>query len=321
MTELKFPNSGLLFDEEEHRYYFEGRTLKSVTTLLKETLFADKYGDVDKDTLANAAKFGTTVHKLLETDSGPFLLPDDIFDVMTEIYGLSVEEMKCDGAMCAICTNISMVYEKAYSLLFGVTTLRSEYLVTDGRLAGSVDRIAYVNGEPAIVDYKFTYNADIEYLSWQESIYAYLFYKMTGQRISKAYALWVPKRNVNLGWFNEIPMKSDEDIEGLIDGAIVTKEDMFPAEINDARSALKTFFDMEKKIEEKKAQLKEKFFAYMEANGITSIDAGDYKISYVKASTRKTFDKKALEKAHPEINTDDFMKESKVSATIKFSAK
>lgn len=316
MSELTFPNSGLLFDEEEHRYYYNGRTLKSVTTLLKETVFINKYGDVDPEVLKKAAMFGTTVHKLIEVEATNDESIDNVIDnVIDEVYGTK----DIDGD---VFRNLMRVYTKAVSLLqHKVEPLKKEYLVHNGYIAGSIDCIAKVNGEYAIVDYKFTYEADIEYLSWQTSIYAYLFYKMTGQRISKAYALWVPKRDVELGWFKPIPMKSDEDIENLINGVIVTREDAYPAEINDARTALKVFLDMEKKIAEKKDELKRRFLEYMLANGVPSIDAGDYRVSLVNAFTKKTFDKKALEKAHPEININDFMKESEVSATIKFTSK
>lgn len=314
MSNLKFPFSGLLFDEEEHRYYFEGRALKSVTSLLKQTLFADKYGDVDPVVLANAANFGTTVHRLLEH---PAESVDEFDKTFTDVFGHGIIEDKEKA------DQILNVYNAASSLIAAnnVNPLAKEYLVTDGRIAGSVDLIADVNGEPAIVDYKFTYNADIEYLSWQTSIYAYLFYKMTDQRLPKAYALWVPKRDVSLGWFREIPMKSDEEIEALITGEIITKDDSYPVQVKEAQMALANILMQEKEIAERKKMLQATLHKFMEESGVKQIKSDYYTISYVEATTRKSLDSKRLQAEHPEINLEDYQKVTNVKSSVKITVK
>lgn len=316
MAELNFPKSGLLFDEEEHRYYYQGEVLTSVTTLLKQTLFANKYHDVDKATLENAARFGTTIHRLLEIDGT--ITDTMLVDTFNDVYnGVEFDDYDKNMLLALMCG----VYGKAKMLLCGVKNLAHEYLVTDGRIAGSVDLIAMVNGEPAIVDYKFTYNADIEYLSWQESIYAYLFYKMTGQRISKAYALWIPKRDASLGWFNPIPMKRDEEIEALINGELVNREDAFPVAVKEAQMALANIIIQEKAIAEQKKQLQATLLEFMEANAVKTIKSDYYTISYVAPSVRKSFDAKAFSAAHPEINLDDYQKSTNVKSSVKITTK
>lgn len=319
MKEFNFPFSGLLFDEEEHRYYYEGRTLKSVTQLLKETLFKDKYGDVDQSTLEKAAKFGTTVHRLLEIDG--LIAPSDLEDIYCKVHGLTHNDVMGSEEEKNRCLNVADVYAKSIELLGCATPLAKEYLVTDGRLAGSVDCIAKVNDEYAIVDYKFTYSADVEYLSWQESIYAYLFYKMTGQRISKAYALWVPKRDVELGWFREIPMKTDKEIEALIIGDITSKSESYPAEIREAQMALARVLIEEKEVAERKKMLQATLHRFMEDNCVKQIKSDYYTISYVAATTRKSFDQKKLAEEHPEINIEDYQKISNVKSTVKITIK
>ena len=314
MKDLNLPFSGLLFDEEEHRYYYEGRTLKSVTTLLKETLFADKYSDVDPKVLAEAAKFGTTVHKMLEIDD-PSL--GDLVDIMDSAFGND------RVATSEIRDKVMDVYNASVLTLnnSNVNRLRHEYLVTDGTLAGSIDLIADVNGESAIVDYKFTYNADIEYLSWQESIYAYLFEKMTGQHIDKLYALWIPKRDASLGWFNPIPRKTNEEIENLINGSITSKDDSYPVAIKEAQMALAEILVKEKEIAERKNMLQATLHQFMEENGVKQIKSDYYTISYVAATTRKSLDTAKLAKAHPEINLDEYQKISNAKSTVKILIK
>lgn len=315
MSNLNFPTADLLFDPEEHKYYYNGNILRSVTSLLRSTLFADKYGDVSESVLRKAAAFGTSVHRLLEM--GDNLSPRDVENVYEDCFGSPNITEESRVAVNAILD----VYHAAQGLLWhnNVNPLQKEYLVTDGRLAGSVDLIADVSGVPSIVDYKFTYEFDTEYLSWQMSIYAYLFYKQTGQRIEKIYALWVPKRDVSLGKFTELPMKSDEDIEALITGELTNKSESYPVDVREAQAALANVLLEEKRIAEQKKQLQATLHKFMEENGVKQIKSDFYTISYIAPSTRKSLDAKALAADHPEIDLSQYQKESKTSSTVKIT--
>ena len=70
---------------------------------------------------------------------------------------------------------------------------------------------ANVNGEYSLIDIKTTAELDLEYLSWQISLYDYPNMK----RHDKLYALWLPKRD--LGKLVEIPRKSNKEIEELLE--------------------------------------------------------------------------------------------------------
>lgn len=55
--------TGLVFNEEEHRYYLNGEELPSVSKI-KEDL--TDFSMVDREVLNRAARFGTAVHKMCE---------------------------------------------------------------------------------------------------------------------------------------------------------------------------------------------------------------------------------------------------------------
>lgn len=303
MITLNFPEAPLLFNEGSHSYFCNGSKLKSVTTLLKETLFADKYSDVDEETLARAAEFGSGVHKGLEVMANA-MIEGSVSNL--EDVGLSELQMSVLG--------------KASELLEAnnVLPLKSEYLVTDEKaLAGSIDLIANVNDQSAIVDYKFTYNCDEEYLSWQESIYAYLFEKMTGQHIDKLYAVWVPKRDTSLGKFIELQRKTTEQIEELIEKGSVS----LPAEISDLLPTIYQILEEEKKCKERKESIQALLLMQMEKYGIKSWKTDYFDVTYVAPITKKSLDSKALLAAHPEINANDFMKESTAKAQVRIKLK
>ena len=54
--------------------------------------------------------------------------------------------------------------------------LASEYIVTDfEHFASPIDKVVEINNEVCLVDVKTTAALDYEYLSWQLSVYKYLF--------------------------------------------------------------------------------------------------------------------------------------------------
>lgn len=78
---------------------------------------------------------------------------------------------------------------------------------------------------------------------------------------------------------------------------------------------------MKQKFEEQEKAMKQELLKAMERFGVKSFENDQVKFVYVAPTVRKTFDKKAFEKAHPEINLADYDKESKVSASVRISVK
>lgn len=72
-----------------------------------------------------------------------------------------------------------------------------------------------------------------------------------------------------------------------------------------------------KQMEDTVAKFKEQLLEQMEKNGIKSFKSGKVSFTYVGATTRTTFDKKKLEKEHPELDLSKYNKVSDVKASVR----
>lgn len=172
------------FIKETHQYTVDGIIVPSVSTILKETIFTDKYKAVPEFILKRAAEFGTAVHDAIEHDDNLFLTEEQD-RVYQEWKRLQKEE--------------------------DIVPLEQEQIVHfEKEYAGTFDMIANIKGEKCLVDIKTTYNLDLEYLSWQLSMYA-LAYGHEG----KLYAVWLPKKGN--GKLVEIETKPYEQIHELLE--------------------------------------------------------------------------------------------------------
>lgn len=107
-------------------------------------------------------------------------------------------------------------------------------------------------------------------------------------------------------WFAGLPVSRAEEFE---DGT--------PAIIEQLTAAVAEM----KAVEAKIADFKDRLKAAMEKAGVVKIDGDALTITYVGETTAKTFDKKALAKAHPELDLTQYEKESKRAAYIKIAEK
>ena len=76
-----------------------------------------------------------------------------------------------------------------------------------------------------------------------------------------------------------------------------------------------------KKAEERIAEIKESLLDAMEKNNIKKFENEQVSFTYVAPSTRSTFDKKALQKDHPELDLTKYNKTSAVKASVRIQVK
>lgn len=76
-----------------------------------------------------------------------------------------------------------------------------------------------------------------------------------------------------------------------------------------------------KKMEETVSKFKEDLLKAMEQHGIKSFTIGKVFFTYVAPTTRTTFDKKALQKEHPELDLSKYNKVSDVKASVRIKVK
>lgn len=178
----------LEYIEEEHLYLYNGIIIPSVSQLLHEKLFKDKYKGIPEYILKTKAIYGSQIHKAIED------LENNIEYHLPSVYQeLSIEQYL-------------KLKEK-----HNIEVLEQEKMVCyKGIYAGRYDMVANVNNELCLIDIKTTAELDLEYLSWQLSLYELA----DGRKFDKLYALWLPQKNI--GKLVEIPRKSKKQIIDLL---------------------------------------------------------------------------------------------------------
>lgn len=150
---------GLTFNEATHQYVYNGQPAISVTTLLKKTLFKDKYKDIDEAVLKAAAEKGTRLHESIE---------------MLEKYGIE--------------SNNPPAELRDYKFLkrsFKFEVIESELPVIlhykDLLIAGTIDQVQMLNGALGLADIKRTATLDKNYLAYQLNIYRMAYKESYGK--------------------------------------------------------------------------------------------------------------------------------------------
>lgn len=184
---IELVKSSVTFDELSHTYSYLGANLSGITSLLHRTLFADKYNGIAPEVLAKAAEYGHNIHEQIEI-----------------VDGLGVEsDHPSVQDYCKMKETNNLV------------PLANEYLVSDEvAYASSID---IVFDDCTLADIKTTSRLDMEYLSWQLSIYAYLFEKQNpGLKVPRLLAIWLPKPKYGKSTLVEVPRKSRDAVKVLM---------------------------------------------------------------------------------------------------------
>ena len=287
----------VVFNKESHTYFLDGKQLSGITSLLERKLFPTKYAGVDEDTLHKAAEYGSNVHEQIAEDDG-------------------IDEFVLDEVLS---------YRKIITAN-NLKPIAHEYLVTDSdKYASAIDLVLEnEDGTVDLADIKTTYKLDKDYVSWQLSIYAYLFELCNpGVKVNNLYGLWL--RDDKSSYEKVYRHDKDEVLRLLADDT----EDTFlpdsptmPADIVEMASQLEEYFAIlkryEKKYKEQEKEFKTRLTKLMGEAGIYNISIGGLKISYVKGYTKSSIDSTRLKKEMPEI-IDKYSKITNVSPTIKIT--
>ena len=322
MTTVRLNNSGVVFDSSTHTYSSmrEGERPhvfpRSVTGIIRDNLFADEYKNVDKATLAKAAEYGTKVHEEVELYERMGI--DPMSDEAKEIVNMRLRER--------------------------YHWLESEYFVSDGDyVAGSIDCVwesMVAKGSLALADIKTTYNYNEEYVTWQLSIYAYLFeLQNPGLKIDKLFCCWTKKKKVNgeERFFHEcypLKRKPVAEVVALIEQDKARRNGEPKAELGSPKAelsgtvtagvpalldkdAIEAFIEIKEKAEAAKEAYEElttRMRALMREKGMKTFDGGRLRLTYTEASERmesvSVFDEAAFRKENPELYAK-YVKETK----------
>lgn len=284
--------SWVVFNEEAHTYTLGGKQLHGITGMLSRQLFADKYKNIPEYILRRAKERGTDVHKDCEFADATGLEPQT-----TE--GKNYLELRKDFKVLA-----------------------NEYTVSDNEyFASNIDCVWEKDGEVILADIKTTAHLDEEYLSWQLSIYAYLFELQNPElKVSQLYGVWLKDDKKQLVTINRRPT---EEIIKLMDCEKSGGTYLIPQEENMliTRSAVDILIEAKQMSEyytKRYKDIKQQLLNAMVEHKVKSWDTETLKATYTPASESTTFDSKKFQEEHPELY-NQYLKKSTQKETIRIT--
>lgn len=187
--------NNLTFDSAGHEYRLNGRPLPTVSQIVK-LITGDTYAGIPKHILNKAAAFGTAVHKAIELYNETFIIK--YTDDFKMAYCLS-QWVKLKSEFDEIKQNETMVH---YRDLF----------------AGTFDSIAVKNGELVLIDYKTTNRFHRESVTIQLNLYRIAYEWMTGKKIRRLAAVWLPKHRP--GKIEYLAILDDDELLKVVEAVL-----------------------------------------------------------------------------------------------------
>lgn len=278
MIQLK--DSGVLYNDSTHQYFYNGRELKGITSLLHKYVFPKMYANVSKETLQKAAQRGNVIHEQVELVASLGILP-------------TLESVKAF---------VAFIDKEGYEIV------GSEYVMRVGKDHASaadlvIHKKALPDTEVEIWDIKSTYSVVKEYVRWQNSMYKYSLEELNPNlKVTRICCMWLrddEKRGTICKLIDLGEPRPKSDIDELI---LCEKEDrMFnenektPTYILQNEEAL---LDVQEKIAQLKIveeELKAAIYEGMINNNISSYKTSNCTYSLKAASERISLDTKAFD--------------------------
>lgn len=192
-------NNRITFIEKDHIYLLNDTYVIPSVTQILSFIFPDKYKGIPEHILKSKSQYGTKIHEAIE------------------LYEINRKVMTHDEAYTIAIMDLDYIQEASFNQYLKLKKEHNIEIIDQEKIihykdiyCGRYDISGYVNEKYSLIDIKTTAELDLEYLSWQLSLYDY----PNKKRHDKLMALWLPKRD--LGKLVEIPRKSDKEIEELL---------------------------------------------------------------------------------------------------------
>ena len=280
----------LRFDENTHTYFLDEKPLISVTQLLKKHGLSPDYSFVNEGILKAAAVRGRIIHEEIERY------------VKHEEIGFT-EELSAFIDLC-----------KKHKL----TALLSEVMVHNDIVAGTLDLLMKDLNEMVLADVKNTSSLNRESVSWQTSIYAYLYEKMHGVTIDKIACFHFSEKKRYIA----LDRVSNEEIERLFE--CERNNQIMPSQNAElATNLIQQIALLEqesKRIEDVKSALKKEITAAMKERNIKKFENEDIRLTYVAPTVRQSVDSKKLKEKYNDIY-EECLSEKPVGEGVRVTVK
>lgn len=281
---IELVKSSVVFNEEDHTYFLGEKQLNGITGMIGNQLFPGKYKDVPEFVLKKAAEKGSRIHAQCQFVDATGFAPESV-----EAENYLMERM---GA--------------------GYMVAANEYTVSDNEyFASNIDCVWEKENKVSLADIKTTYSLDKEYLSWQLSIYAYLFELQNPLlKVDQLFGVWLRGTKSELV---PIERKPDEEVKRLMEcetkGEQYLSTELAPANDKQLLPAhlINTIIDIEEQasyISEMQKDYKEKIKAAMKEFGVKVWDAGRLRVSYTPPSVSNGFDSKKFQADHADLYSE-----------------
>lgn len=278
---IELVKSSVVFNEEDHTYFLGYKQLQGITGMIGQQLFPDKYKEVPEFVLKRAAEKGSRIHAQCQ---------------FVDMTGLTPESVEAENYL-----------REREGAGFGVVA--NEYTVSDNEyFASNIDCVWEKGGRVSIADIKTTYKLDNEYLSWQLSIYAFLFELQNPLlKVEQLFGIWLRGDKSELV---PIERKPDEEVQKLMQCEISGQQyittglvpsvgvELVPAQLVNA------IIEIEEEVAslvEIQKDYKERLKAAMREHGVKSWDAGRLRVSYTPPSQSNGFDSKKFQEEHADL--------------------
>ena len=290
--------SRVVFTSDPHSYHLGDKELKGVTGILSRHLFKSKYLGVATDVLNAAAERGSRIHENCRAyDMLGFIANEEV-----QAYADIKEEL-------------------------GLTTIANEYTVSDEKnVASNIDGVYLREGKIVLGDYKTTSHLDIEYLSWQLSIYKYLFeLQNPGYIVDGLLGIWLPLSRYGkpkASWVKEIPREEiirllECDANGV---EYTTLPTTVPPEVMMIQERLYDVAVRIKEAKEEDERLHAALLQAMEENDVKKWETEKFVCTRILPSKTKRFNSSAFRRDHPELY-DEYISETDTKGSVKITIK
>ena len=291
---IELKDSGVLFNEEEHSYWLDGKKLSGITGMLQRQLFPTEFDGIPQHFIQGAADYGTSVHVSCE-DFDKNWINDGTQEVNDYIE---------------LCKDYGLVHEC------------SEYTVTDGEnWASKIDKVYRVSENTFSLGDIKTYGQmppeKLEKARWQLSIYAYFFELMNKKaKVDQLFIIRLRNKMKKDGSFdhikeiifvNRIP---SETCKELLDSDL--RGDEYKSQEQTIRDLIQTKVE----VEEQLANIKARILADMEKQGVKTWATETMRLIRKLPTTRSSFNLPAFKSDHPELEYDSYMRISPVAGSL-----
>ena len=301
---IELKDSGVLFNEEEHSYWLDGRELSGITGMLQRQLFPTEFDGIPQCFIQGAADYGTSVHISCE-DFDKNWINDGTQEVADYIE---------------ICKQYGLVHEA------------SEYIVSDNKdWASMIDKVYRVSEDTFSIGDIKTYGqmtpVKLEKARWQLSIYAYFFELMNRKaKVDRLFIIRLRNKMKKDGSFDHIKeiifvnrIPSDvckELLDCDLRGEQFCNPYDIPDEYKSQEQTIRDLINTKAEIEGRLAKIKAKILADMEKQGVKTWATETMKLIRKSPTTRSSFNLPAFKSDHPELEYESYMRTSPVAGSL-----